>query len=94
MFLTGRAVEKRFPGCQLESNVRRLDRRYCIPALLKAEHGRKKDNIEWFVILNPRDVLAVYFYIDFIRPYGKTPPATDALFVNSQGDSLGYNVTR
>ena len=91
---TVKRFEEKFPGREFCTEERRLDRRYSIPAVLIAEDGRKKDEIEYFVILNPRDVLAVFLYIDYIRPYGLRPPVTDALFVNSQGESLGYNVSR
>ena len=86
--------ETKFPEREFCPEERRLDRRYCVPAVLMAKDGRKKDEVEWFVILNPRDVLAVFLYVDFIRPYGPRPPKTDSLFVNSQGESLGYNVSR
>ena len=72
---------------------RRLNRKYCVPALLSADHGTKRDELEWFTILNPRDIQAIYFYIDFIRPYGRHPPSTDALLVNSQAQSLSSNCT-
>ena len=86
--------EAKFPEYKIPEGPHRLNRKYSVPAVLKAENGKKKDDLEWFVLLNPRDILAVQLYIDFIRPYGQHPPKTDALLVNSQGESLGYNVTR
>ena len=88
--------ERKFPGKEFaqDPEKRRLDRKYCVPAVLKAENGRKKGEVEWFVILNPSIILALLWYIDYIRPFSQQPPKTDALFVNSWGECLGYNVTR
>ena len=86
--------ENKFPGREFSSNTRRLDRRYCVPAVLRAEDGRKKGETEWFAILDPQIVLALFLYIDYIRPYGKKAPKTDALFVNSLGEGLGYDCSR
>ena len=86
--------EKKFPGREFVQKQRRLDRKFCVPAVLKAENGTKKGDVEYFALLNPRDIVALLLYIDYIRPYGRKPPKTDALFVTSQGESLGSNVTR
>ena len=86
--------EKKFPGREFVQPNRRLERKFCVPAVLKAENGTKKGDVEYFVLLNPRDILSLLLYIDYIRPYGRKPPKTDALFVTSQGESLGSNVTR
>ena len=86
--------EKKFPNYDFFNCSRRLDRKTVFPAVLKVESGRKKDALEWVVLLNPRDILAVLLYIEFIRPFTPRPPSTDALLVNCQGEGLGYNVTR
>ena len=94
LFRAHKKFEEKFPNYDFFKGPRRLDRKYVFPAVLKAENGRKKGDIEWFVLLNPRDILGALLYIDFIRPYGPHPPKTDALFVNYEGNGLGYNVTR
>ena len=50
--------------------------------------------MEWIPILNPRDIQAIYFYILYIRNYGRHPPTTDTLLVNSRGESLNLETSK
>lgn len=89
-----RKFERKFPSTSMVLGKGRLDRQFCFPAVLMIDDSVKTSNVEYAVLLHPRDVYAAFLYAKYARPNGPQPPSTESFFINSRGGSLGQNVCR
>ena len=86
------SFRKKFPKENMIEGQDRLDHDKCEPAVLVIEESAKKLDVEYAVLLHPRDVYAAYAYGKYLRPHGPKSPKSDTFLVNSKGVSLGSNV--
>ena len=84
---------RRFPGVSMEETNGPVDRSKFVPAVLIIDESSKKGAGDHIVLLNPRDVLAMKLYGEFIRPNGPCRPTTDRFFINSVGGKLSTDVS-